>query len=184
MRRNGFTLVEMLVALALFSALALAVTFLSGNAMRTFAFTETALSEVEALERTRALMAADLGQAAVRPSRTADGELLGAFTLMPQGFVMVRRGLSAKVPPIEKIAWGFDGHALLRQSFPAIDGAPPGPATVLVDHVKAVRFRVAGPGGWTTEWRPDKPEDLPRAVEMLLIRADGVPIVMKFLVAA
>jgi len=181
---NGFTLVEMLVALTLFGFLAMAITFLSGNASRTFAFTESALAQVEALQRMRTLMTADLSQAAARPSLAADGGQLPAFTLLPEGFVLVRRGVHGQVPAIQKIAWGFDGHNWLRQSFPAIDGAVPGPATVLVHGIAEVRLRVSGKHGWTSEWQPERPDDLPRALELVLIRADGVPVIMRFLVAA
>jgi general secretion pathway protein J len=181
---NGFTLVEMLVALALFGFLALATTLLAGNAARTFAFTQSALDRITRLERMRAVLAADLGQAAQRPTLTADGRRLGAFTLLPQGFVLVRRGVDGRMPPIEKVAWGFDGRRWLRQTFPALDGAAAGPATVLVDRVRAVRIRVAGPTGWTQDWRPRRPEDLPTALELMLVGDDGVPIVVRFLVGA
>lgn len=181
-RRNGFTLVEMLVSLGLFGLLATALTIFSGNATRTFAFTETALARIESLQRMRALMTADLGQAAARPSLAADGGEMAAFTLLPEGFVMVRRGVHGQVPAIQKIAWGFDGQNWLRQSFPAIDGAPPGPATILVQDVRGVRLRVAGKDGWTSDWRPQKPQDLPRALELVLVPARGAPIVMKFLI--
>lgn len=182
--RNGFTLVEMLVSLALFGLLATALTIFGGNATRTFAFTETALAQIESLARMRALMSADLGQAAARPSLAADGGQLPAFTLLPEGFVLVRRGVYGQVPAIQKIAWGFDGKNWLRQSFPAIDGAAPGPATIMVHDVQAVRLRVVGKHGWTTEWKPERPQDLPRALELVLVRHDGTPIVMKFMVNA
>lgn len=181
---NGFTLVEMLVALTLFGFLAMAITFLSGNATRTFVFTESALAQVEALQRMRTLLTADLSQAAARPSLAADGGQLPAFTLLPDGFVLVRRGVHGQVPAIQKIAWGYDGRNWLRQSFPAIDGAAPGPATVLAHNISGVQLRVIGKHGWTNEWRPDRPHELPRALELILYRADGLPVVMRFLVAA
>ncbi|MFA7440040.1 MAG: type II secretion system protein GspJ [Sphingomonadaceae bacterium] len=184
MKRNGFTLVEMLVALMLFSFLTMAITLLGGNATRSFLFTETALAEIETLERMRRLLAADLGQAAARPTLGADGGQLPAFTLLPDGFVLVRRDPPGQVPGIRKIAWGYNGQDWLRQSFPAIDGAPPGEATALVHNVRAVQLRVVGRNGWQTEWRPRRPEELPRAIELTLIRGDGIPVVMKFMVAA
>jgi general secretion pathway protein J len=182
--RNGFTLVEMLVALMLFGIIATVATALTVGATRSFAATETALASVTSIEGARAVLAADLGQAAQRPSLAADGRPMPAFVLTPDGFVLVRRGLSGALPNVEKVAWGFDGQSLLRQTFPSIDTALPGRATVMVAGVSAIRLRVAGPQGWQPGWAPQKPEDLPRAVEITLVRADGVPIVMKFLVAA
>jgi general secretion pathway protein J len=179
----GFTLVELLVALLLFSLLAAAATALTAGATRSLLASDSALAELDGVTRTRAILAADLGQAAQRPSRGADGALLQAFTLTPDGFVFVRRGLSGVLPNVQKVAWGFDGERLLRQTFPAVDGAEPGPATVMVDGVTDVRLRVAGPEGWQDGWSPRRPERLPRALELTLARANGPPVTLIVAVA-
>lgn len=183
-REAGFTLVEVLVALALFAGLALAATMLTASATRAVVTADTSLSAVEGVERTRALLAADLGQAAQRPSLTADGALLPAFTLTPHGFVLVRRGLSGVLPSVEKVAWGFDGSQWLRQSFPTIDGSVPGAPVVLLAGVSGVRLRVMTESGWQTQWQPPRPEALPRAVELLLERPDGRHLLLILPVAA
>lgn len=180
---QGFTLIELLVAFALFSGLAVAATLLSGSALSTFARSETALASSDALVRARSLMAADLGQAAPRISRDPEGAKIQAFTLTPTGFVLVRRGVSGLVPPLQKIAWGHDGERLLRQSWPSIDGALPGPATPLLTGIREVRFRVDAGQGFVDQWLPPEPQALPRAVELTLIPEAGAPIVMLFLVA-
>ncbi len=182
--QQGFTLVEMLVSLALFGIIAVVATALTSGASRSFATSEVALAGLDSLDRARSLMAADLGQAAERPSLGADGRPMQAFTLTPSGFVMVRRGVTGVLPSVQKIAWGFDGQTLLRQSFPTIDASEPGPATVLVPRIQAVQLRVADKQGWRSDWRPEKPEQLPRAVELTLLRADGLAVTFKFLVAA
>jgi general secretion pathway protein J len=180
----GFTLVEMLVALLLFGIIASIATALTIGATRSFAATDGLLASISNLEGTRAVLAADLGQAAKRPSLAADGKRMPAFTLTPEGFVLVRHGVGGVLPNVEKVAWGFDGESLLRQTFPAIDGAPPGEAVVMLPGIKAIRIRVAGADGWQDQWAPQRAEDLPRAVEITLIRADGLPVTLKFLVAA
>ncbi|MGQ5702424.1 type II secretion system protein GspJ [Sandaracinobacteroides sp. A072] len=180
----GFTLVEMLVAILLFGIIASVATALTTGATRSFAATEGALANISNIDMARTLLAADLGQAARRPSLAADGRPMPAFTLLPEGFVLVRRGVAGTLPQVEKLAWGFDGARLLRQPFPAIDGAEPGEAVVILPAVRGIRLRVAGDNGWQDVWAPARPEDLPRAVEITLIGMDGVPVVMKFLVAA
>lgn len=181
---EGFTLVELLVAFALFALLATAATLLTGTSLATFGRSEIALADSAALARTRALLMADLGQAAPRLSLDAEGKPTQAFTLTPTGFVLVRRGLDALDPPLQKIAWGFDGTRLLRQTWPAIDNSAPGEARTLLDGVKAVRIRVDGGRGFTDQWEPSEPQALPRAVELTLEPARGAPLVMLFLVAA
>jgi general secretion pathway protein J len=183
-REAGFTLVEMLVALALFGIIVSVATALTAGATRSFAASETALSGLTDLETARGLLAADLGQAAQRPSLAPDGKPMRAFTLTPDGFVIVRRGVGGVLPRVEKVAWGCNGEALLRQRFLAIDSGAPGEPVTIVPGVTAVRLRVAGEAGWQTSWEPTELEALPRAVEITLVRANGPEVTMKFLVAA
>lgn len=183
-RALGFTLVEMLVALMLFGIIASVATALTISATRSFAATDGALASLLSVEGARSVLAADLGQAAHRPSLAADGKPMPAFLLTAEGFVLVRRGVAGTLPTVGKVAWGFDGSRLLRQTFPAIDGAPPGPAMEMVAGIRAIHLRVADDRGWHDTWRPARPEDLPRAIEITLVPQDGSPILMKFLVAA
>lgn len=178
----GFTLVEMLVSLLIFSIIAGIATAMTTGATRSFAASQGAVGAVLQIEDSRAILAVDLGQAARRPSLAADGKAMPAFTLLPEGFVFTRFRSDAAVPAIEKVAWGFDGGRLLRQPFPAIDGAAPGEPMVMADGLAGVRIRVATPTGWTDNWAPAQPEDLPLALELTLLRADGVPVVMKLMV--
>lgn len=180
----GFTLVEMLVSLALFGIIAVIATALTAGASRSFATSETTLAGIETLERTRLLLASDLGQAAERTSLGANGGPTQAFTLTPSGFVLVRRGVTGINPSVQKIAWGFEGGNLLRQSFSAIDASSPGEATVMVPGLQSVSLRVATKTGWQSVWQPERPEQLPRAVELTLTRSNGLPVTLKFLVAA
>ncbi len=183
-RESGFTLVEMLVAVLLFGIIASVATALTASATRSFASTDTALAAVQDIEAARAVMAADFGQASARPSLAADGRVMPAFLLLPEGFVLVRRRPGDALPGIEKVAWGLADGSWSRQPFPAVDGAGPGDAVAMVPGVAGVRLRVAGADGWQDQWRPSRPEALPRAVEVTLLRHNGMAVVMKFLVAA
>jgi general secretion pathway protein J len=181
---NGFTLVELLVALGLFSLIAGAATLLTFTAVRTAAATDGRLADTQALARLRVLLAADLGQAAMRSSVAENGALVPAFVLTPAGFVAVRRGVSGVLPTVQKIAWGYDGTRLLRQGWPAIDGSRPGPAMVLLAGVTAVRWRVFGADGWQQTWQPAAPDALPRGVELMVQRGRLPAVTLRFLVAA
>lgn len=183
-REQGFTLVEMLVALMLFSVIAGAATLLAFTATRSFAISDGRLAGADALNRTRALLTADLAQAAARPTVADTGALLPAFWTGPEGFVAVRRGVNGVAPSVQKIAWGFDGRRLLRQSWPTLDGSAPENPVVMLDGLQSVRLRVATAAGWQDRWQPQRYDELPLALELTIVRADGVPVVMKFLVAA
>lgn len=180
----GFTLVEFMVALFLFGLIAFTATALTASATRSLVASDAVLATVQMTERTRAVMAADLGQAMPRPSLSSDRKLMPAFTLTPDGFVLVRGGLAGVQPSVRKIAWGFDGTQWLRQEFAAVDGAEPGAAVVMASGISGVRIRVAGNMGWQDGWAPAQPEALPRAVEVTLARQDGRNITMLMRVAA
>lgn len=183
-KQAGFTLVEMLVSLAIFSLIAMIATAMTASATRSFAASGGILNSLSELDQTRRILAADLGQAAPRTSLGADGTPMPAFTLTPHGFVLVRRLGGDVQPALEKVAWGVVDGQLLRQPFPAIDLAPPGAPLVLLTGVSSVRIRVADEQGWRDDWAPPSPDELPRAVELTLARAGGPPVTLKFLVAS
>ena len=79
-RANGFTLVEMLIALSIFGMLTAAgVTLLSLTA-RTQETSDRLLAELGEIRRTGALLTADLAQATPRLYRDRDGRPQRAFT--------------------------------------------------------------------------------------------------------
>lgn len=180
----GFTLVEMLVSLLIFGIIASIATAMATGATRSFAASQGALGTVTALDDMRTILAADLGQAARRPSLGADGKPMPAFTLTADGFVLTRHRAEGALPAIEKVAWGQVDGRILRQTFAGIDGAPPGEAVPMTDGLAGARFRVMTDRGWEDSWAPADPSDLPRAVEITLLRRDGVPITLKLLVGA
>lgn len=178
----GFTLVEMLVSLLIFGIIASIGTAMATGATRSFAASQGALGAVTALDDMRTILAADLGQAARRPSLGADGKPMPAFILTPDGFVLTRYRAEGALPAIEKVAWGQVDGRLLRQPFPAIDGAAPGDPTPMAEGLSTARFRVMTATGWSETWAPTDPSDLPAALEMTLVRRDGVPVTLKLLV--
>jgi len=78
-RSDGFTLVEMLIALTIFGMLTAAGVALLTLTVRTQATSERLLDQVGELRRAGALLTADLGQAAPRLSRDRDGRPRPAF---------------------------------------------------------------------------------------------------------
>lgn len=178
-RHTGFTLVEMLVALLIFAVLAGAGVTLLRSSVDTQEVVNEALTDLGAAARLRALLAADLSQAVVRPIAGAPlgfagtgNELRLVRTFEPAERVRGGSGLQA-------IGWRLEGGELRRETISPADGAP-GPATTLAREVTALSFRYrATDGGWRPAWSPTPPDaPLPRAVELRLQRRGDPEVVI------
>lgn len=166
-RQRGFTLVEMVVALLIFAILAAAGVSLLRSSVDTQEAVDTALADLASAARLRALLAADLSQAVVRPVAGAPRGLAGSgseLTLVrsfePAARIEGASGLQA-------IRWQVEGGRLVRQSI-APEGTATGPAATLARDVASLswRFRAAD-GSWRSLWAPSAQEEpLPRAVEL------------------
>ena len=174
----GFTLVELLVALAIFALMSVAgVTLLRSG-------TDTQLAvkaRLEGLSRTNRLynsLEGDLAQAVARPVRDAAGQPVPAFiqtdAAVPGSlFGFVRAGWSnfdeSPRAGLQRVAYILDDSSLKRVSWPMLDGAAPSDAATLADNVSAatVRFR-DDKGEWRDDWTATDADALPRAVELRL----------------
>jgi general secretion pathway protein J len=171
----GFTLIEMLIALVIFGMITAAGVALLTMTVRTQATSDRLLDQLGALRRTNALLAADLGQAAPRTWRDADGRRQQAFVggagdgaLL---LVMVRRGRDdeeAAHGSVQRVEYRLRGGRIERWSYAAVDGGAPAVAATLLDDVRQVRLRYRDRrGDWHSNWDPTNPALLPTAVEMV-----------------
>lgn len=181
-RANGFTLIEMLVALAVFALIA-------GGALTLLRFSVDAelgakrKTEAMALQRRfLSVWTADLAQVAPRPSRDEAGISHPAFEAGgPVLLRFVRSGWSnvdgAPRPSLQKVEWRWDGKALARSGTPFPDGAAPDPASAMLPLAAApgLRFRTSD-GVWHDRWEPQREGELPVAVELLLPQPGGEPL--------
>ena len=92
MKERGFTLVEMLVALAIFAGIATIGVGLLRASVDTQGAVQDRLGAMGAVNRLRSIMAGDLAQAALRPVRGPDGAVQPAFRGDARGFELVQRG--------------------------------------------------------------------------------------------
>jgi general secretion pathway protein J len=175
----GFTLAELLVALALFGLIAGAGVLLLAMAVNSRAASGVRLAGQGELLRTRALLAADLGQAASRRWRDAGGQPRPAFISSPGGPLLiglVRRGWrnedGAPRASLQRVEWRLEGNRLTRASAAMLDGPAPGPATTMMEGVRAARLRVHAGGRWSDRFpapgQATSPEALPDALELVL----------------
>lgn len=176
---NGFTLVEMVVALLIFAILAGAGVTLLRASVDTQEAVDGALADLGAAARLRALLAADLSQAVARPIDEAPSGFAGSSAALHlvRGFEPAERVAGAS--GLQAIRWQVEGDRLVRQSITP-DGRPVGPAATLARDVASVALRYRGAdGGWRGVWAPvlaDEP--LPRAVELRLQRRGEQPVTL------
>ena len=189
--RGGFTLVELLVALAIFA-------ILSAFAYRSLA---TLLDSREALERESrkwrdvALFVARverdvraiLDRRATGPSGTQQAPvstLLDFGGSTAEGIALTRSGslLQANVLAApQRVAYRLAGTRVDRLSWPGTDIAPrtEASATPVIDGVRALGFRfLDARGEWRRNWGlPGAGDPLPAAIEVTLELAGGERIV-------
>lgn len=174
----GFTLVELLVALAIFAMISVAGVTLLRSGSDTQIAVKNRLEEYSRVNRLYNAMEGDLAQAVVRPVRDQAGAPVPAFTqgdaAAPDAlFGFVRAGWSnydeAPRAGLQRIAYTLESGALKRLSWPMLDGAAPSDAATLVENVSAARLQFRDEKGeWRSDWSAIDADALPRALELLL----------------
>ncbi|MDZ3832779.1 MAG: type II secretion system minor pseudopilin GspJ [Sphingopyxis sp.] len=184
----GFTLVEMLVALSLFAAIAAIGVGLLRASVDTQDAVQQRLKAMGGVNRLRAVMANDLAQAVPRPTRGQAGEALPAFAGSASGFAFVHAGAGAAAggprPAVERVGYALAGGEWRRAVQPMLDGTALGEGDAIARQVTAAQLRYRdAEGNWGDSWTSDPGDRLPRAVELRLTREGRAPLVLFFLVA-
>lgn len=173
---NGFTLVEMLVALFIFSLLAVASVMLLRTAVDSDAATGERLNDMAVMQGYLSLMEADLSQAVARSYRDQDGSRKAAFEGARDGsgeliFTFTRGGRSnlngEARSSLQRVEYRLNGDILERVHFDQVDGGTASEPAKLLDNVSAVTLRYRDRrGAWVDGWRPERLYDIPRALEL------------------
>ena len=187
-RANGFTLVEVMVALMIFGMIASAGVGLLAFSVRAQGATVERLDDVGALARLSSLMGADLAQAIDRPARDERGTRFPAFVGNENSVNLVRDGWSnIDAQPrstLQKVSYRLAGDALERIAWPMVDGAPALPAATTITGVRGVRMRYRVAGAWNDRWDGVPGAPLPQAFELAIQRDDGTVFRQMFLVGS
>ena len=185
---RGFTLVEMLVALSIFAAIAAMGVGLLRSSIDTQDAVQGRLKAMGGVNRLRAVMANDLAQAVQRSTRGPAGGAVPAFIGSSTGFAFVHGGAASAGgsprPAIERVAYALVGGEWRRATQPMLDGTALGEGDRLIADVAgvAVRYRDER-GNWGEVWSSEPGDRLPRAVEVRLSRAGREALTMLFLTA-
>ncbi|MFC4292826.1 type II secretion system minor pseudopilin GspJ [Sphingorhabdus arenilitoris] len=179
---NGFTLVELLVALFIFSLISVAGLALLRSSADGQVAIKNRLAQHSDMMRTANLLEADLAQAISRQVRDNSGNNRAAFVhgadAGPIGsggaealFAFTRTGLPAAAggSAIGRVAYSFVNGAFRRTAWSAPDGGTALEPAVLLDDLQSVTVRYRDNGGqWRSDWSASDTAALPRAVELTI----------------
>lgn len=171
--RNGFTLVETLVALFIFGLLAGAAVIVLGNSADAQLRLAALSAEVQDMQRLRAALRADLAQASERLPRGEAGEVLPAFATGGDDgrlFSFVRRGWEnpggSPRASLQYVEYRFENGAIVRRARPMVDGAAFAGPAVLASGVRGVETAFRQGDVWRATWNPVVPSAVPVAVRL------------------
>ena len=184
-RRAGFSPLELLVALAVFAALAAAAWGGLAQLARTRGALAAQQDRFAELTRAVSLLERDLRQSIGRPVRNNQGVPLPALAGSADAIELTRLGFAnPRAEPrshLQRVAYTLDRRSLRRARYAVLDRAPGSlPATrVLIGRVASLRLRYSGcDRAWRDAWPPPEPLPceasgdtlgaLPRAVEFRL----------------
>ena len=192
-QRAGFTLIEVLIALMIFALIAAAGTgVIAVSIDNRFAVKESTDQTAE-LQRTRALLRADIGQVVTRRSRGPTGQtepssLRGGSEPGEPLLVLNRSGWSnpgeRDRASLQRVEYRLVEDRLERRVFTHLDGARPGPAQVLFREVETATVAFVSAGQEAPTFTPAQNRPLPDAVRVRLVVRGYGEIEQLFLVGS
>lgn len=165
MKARGFTLVELLVAMAIFAILSMLAYGGYNEAVKGREISHASMVRLEALQTTVRLLTQDFEQLAPRPVRDVLGDSrLPALLADPRGqnlFALTRAGWSNPAglqrATLQRVAYILEDGKLRREHLTVLDAtlASQPLKRELIDRVKSVRVRfLDGHKQWQEQWPP------------------------------
>lgn len=159
---RGFTLIELIVTVAVFAVVSVVVFSGLGSTMSTGERSREEGERLAEIQRAMARLDRDLGEVVARPVRNTFGDEEPAVR-WEQGRLWVTSGgrenyLQRRRSALYRVGYRMNDEetGLLRLSYPALDqpiGAEP-EERLLLDGVASLVFRFHSGGGWIDEWPP------------------------------
>ena len=185
---RAFTLIEVMVSLAIFAILAALCYGALGRTLESAKMLNDRMDRLQAIQRTMRLLTEDLQQLAPRPIRDELGESFkpALDTGFQSGFALelTHGGWNNPIvlprSTLQRSAYRMEDDELIRYHWMVLDRtlANQPAEVVLLDGVESILFRfLQANGQWTEQWPPNsRPGDLgvrerPRAAEIILTLA-------------
>lgn len=186
--RNGFTLMEMLIAVTITAVIGLGVWQVLGNVVTSRDRVNEVADQFDAIQRTMLLLERDISQVVNRPGRNIYGDFDPALTSREDDFALMltrqgwRNPLGTRRSTLQRVGWEYTGDELRRRYWVSVDQGQEDNSRdlVLLSDVTdfAIRF-LDGERNWRDNWpddtsmadmnpgtRPDIP--LPLGIEVTL----------------
>jgi general secretion pathway protein J len=125
--QRGFTLMEMLIAIAITAMIGLGVWQVLNGVINARDRVNDVADEFAALQRTMLLFERDMNQVINRPARDIYGDVQPALTSRSKPFNLLftrqgwRNPLGQRRSELQRVAWEYNGNALVRSYWPALD---------------------------------------------------------------
>jgi len=185
-RKSGFTLIEVLVAMAIFGVLSMLAYMTLGQTLANADMLTERMDRLQGVQRAVRLLSSDLLQAAPRPVRLELGDSLGPAVSSSLGGEFALEvthggwGNPAGLPrgTLQRSAYRIEDDELVRYHWNVLDRtfANEPVANILLDSVESLLFRYMDTDGeWSDVWPPLAQPDIrarPRAVEIVLTLTD------------
>lgn len=192
-RQGGFTLLEVLVAIAIFALMYVLAQQFFSKMLTARDRLETEAVRLSAQQRTLLLMTQDIEQLIARPTRGRLGDSLPALLGRPHALEFTHLGWANPFSlqhrsRLQRVRYVLYDHQLIRRHWPALDvnvGTRP-VDTLLLDKVASLQFRyltrdeASGRWQWQARW-PDAAnlqeaallQPLPKSIEMTIELQNG-----------
>jgi len=187
--RKGFTLIEVLVALAVFGVMSMLAYAALGSTLSNADYLSDRMDRLQSIQRAVRYLSTDLFQLVPRPVRNELGDGFDPAletTLSSEFAIELTRGgwgNPAGLPrgTMQRVAYRLEDDELVRYYWTVLDRtyANEPIATVLLDNVESLYFRFyTGDGEFSEVWPPQAQlgvtqiRSRPRAVEIVLTLAD------------
>lgn len=192
-KQRGFTLLEVLIALFIFTIIAIIMTHSLHSLFDTQEHTEKSSERMAALQIATLFLERDLSQAVDRPIMNGSNERESGFVGKSDHFSFTHGGLINPLgeldrSSLQRVSYNKADQHLIRESWQVLDQISTSKADQrqLLDQVSELRFEyLDDKGKYSTSWPPadkSKPSPLPNAVKVYLTLAHWGTITQVYII--